>query len=443
MSTEDKSNEADIPVTTPQERRLILTSSAIGTVVEWYDFFLYSFIAPVVFDRLFFPKFGETLGIIAVFATFAVGYLARPLGGLVFGHYGDRLGRKTTMFTTMLLMGVSTVCIGLLPTYATWGAWAALCLVGLRFLQGFAMGGEATAAMLMAIETALHGKRGLFAAIIQGTGPLGIVLATLSVLAISRLPDSDLLSWGWRIPFLASAVLVFIGLYLRFRVSETSAFRAMARRGQMAKVPAIQAFRFHKRQMATGFCVELAHSTFFYLVTIFALSYAVRNAGVSRPVVTQAVLYANMVAMFTIPLFGALSDRVGRRTVMMCGAVCAGLLMTVFFQVLDSREAVPITLIIMLAAGVIHPAIYGPSASFIPELFPTSVRFSGAAIAKQLGSLCGGGLAPLIATAIFAWRSSTVAITIYYCVYVMIALTALILARETKDRQMTAEPASP
>jgi MFS family permease len=428
--------------TSTAERRRVLVSGAIGTMIEWYDFFLYAFIAPLVFDRLFFPKLDPTIGTIAVFATFAIGFLARPLGGVTFGHYGDRLGRKSVLLFTLLLMGGATTLIGLLPTYSAAGMAATIGLVLLRFLQGFALGAEATAAGLMAIETSLQGKRGFSAAIIQAAGPVGVVSASLSALLISKLSETDLLTWGWRVPFVLSAVLVLIGLYIRLRVSETPVFKATEQRGGLAKVPAIEAIRLHPKPIAIVFFFELAQSSFFYLTTIFSLAFATHNAGVPREVITQSVVVANVVAFFMIPLFGAWSDHTGRRWLMMTGVGLAALLMFIFYHVLETRDPLFITLALVAAAGVIHPMMFGPEASFIPEQFPTRVRFSGAVIGKQAGTVLGGGIAPLVATSLYAWSGTTAAITGYFVALAVAALIALSLARETKDRSLTDEMSS-
>jgi MFS family permease len=427
--------------TRAEERRRILISGAIGTMIEWYDFFLYGFIAPLAFDKLFFPKLDPTLGIIAVFGTFAVGYLARPLGGVAFGHFGDRLGRKSVLLVTLLVMGAATVLMGLLPAYGAVGVVATLALVLLRFLQGFALGAEATAAGLMAIESSLDDKRGLSAAIIQAAAPLGVISASLAALLISKLSEADLLAWGWRVPFVLSAVLVLVGLYMRWRLAETPVFRAIALRGDLAKVPAIEAISLHTKPIVIVFFIEMAQSSFFYLTTIFAIAFATRNAGVSREVITQAVLFATIASLITITLFGAWSDRVGRRWIMMTGVVLASLSMLVFYHVLQTRESLFITFAVVAAAGIIHPMMFGPEASFFPEQFPTRVRFSGVVIGKQSGAVLGGGVAPLVATSLYAWSGTTAAITAYFIALAVAAVIALSAAKETKDDVLMSEAA--
>ncbi|MBR1177330.1 MHS family MFS transporter [Bradyrhizobium sp. KB893862 SZCCT0404] len=413
---------------TASSRRRILIAGTIGTAIEWYDFFIYGLIAPLVFDQLFFPKFDQLTASIAVFATFAVGFLARPLGGLVFGHFGDRLGRKSVLLCTLLLMGLATMSIGLLPTYASAGVFATIALVVLRFLQGFALGGESTAAILMAIESAPGHRRGFSAAVIQAAGPVGVVLASFAALAISRLPEADLLSWGWRVPFLISAVLVALGVYMRWRIEETATFREA---GESDAVPAVEAVRGHWRPILIVFFAEMAQTSYFYLTAIFTISFATRQLGVQKDVITQAVLFANLVGLVAMPLIGAWSDRIGRKRLFLAGVVLAAASMFAFYGVVASRDTLLIMGAVILAAGVIHPLMFGTEGSYFPELFPTRIRFTGVSIGKQLGTVLGGGIAPLVATSLFAQTGSTYAITGYYVALAFAAMIALGFAHET------------
>jgi MFS family permease len=416
------------PQQTSSVRRRILLAGTIGTAIEWYDFFIYGLIAPLVFDQLFFPKFDQLTATLAVFATFAVGFLARPLGGLVFGHFGDRSGRRSVLLCTLLLMGLATVSIGLLPTYGSAGAIATVALVLLRFIQGFALGGESTAAILMSIETSPDDRRGLSAALIQAAGPLGVVLASFAALAISRLPEADLLSWGWRVPFLVSAILVTVGLYVRLRVEESPAFREAA---GTAKVPAVEVVRTHWRWIIVVFFAEMAQTSYFYLTAIFTISFATRQLGVAKDVVTQAVLFANLVALVAMPVIGAWSDRIGRKRLFAAGVILAAVSMFAFYNVVATRDAWLVTIAVVLAAGVIHPLMFSTEGSYFPELFPTRVRFTGVSIGKQFGVVFGGGIAPLVATSLFAATGTTYSISAYYLVLALIALIALGFAQET------------
>jgi MFS family permease len=413
-------------------RRRILLAGTIGTAIEWYDFFIYGLIAPLVFDQLFFPKFDQLTATLAVFATFAVGFLARPLGGLVFGHFGDRTGRRSVLLVTLLLMGLATMLIGLLPTYGSAGAIATVALVALRFVQGFAIGGEATAANLMALETSADDQRGLSAAVIQAAGPAGVVLASFAALAVSRLPEADLLSWGWRVPFLVSAILVVVGVYVRLQIGESPAFRET----EVARVPAIEALRTHWRSIIVVFFAEVAQTSYFYLTAIFTISFATRQLGIAKDVITQAVLLANLVAFVTMPLIGAWSDRIGRKRLFVTGVMLAAASMFAFYHMLASREPWLLTIAIMCAAGLIHPLMFSTEGSYFPELFATRVRFTGVSIGKQIGVVCGGGIAPLVATSLVAATGTTLAITGYYVVLALLALIALSFVADTSKSRL-------
>jgi MFS family permease len=432
---EDYSDHAAMSAAEPTagSRRRILIAGTIGTAIEWYDFFIYGLIAPLVFDQLFFPKFDQLAASIAVFATFAVGFVARPLGGLVFGHFGDRLGRKSVLLCTLLMMGLATMSIGLLPTYASAGAVATIALVVLRFVQGFALGGESTAAILMAIETAPGHRRGFSAAVIQAAGPVGVVLASFAALAISRLPEADLLSWGWRVPFLISAVLVALGVYMRLRIEESATFRE-ARPADT--VPVVEAVKGHWRPILIVFFAEMAQTSYFYLTAIFTISFATRQLGVPKDVITQAVLFANLVGLVAMPLIGAWSDRVGRKRLFLAGVVLATISMFAFYGAVASRDTLLVTGAVILAAGVIHPLMFGTEGSYFPELFPTRIRFTGVSIGKQFGTVFGGGIAPLLATSLFALTGSTYAITGYYVALALAAMIALGFAHETSKSRL-------
>ena len=409
-------------------RRRILVAGAIGTAIEQYDFFIYGLIGPLVFEQLFFPKFDQLTATLAVFATFAVGFLARPLGGLVFGHFGDRSGRRSVLLCTLILMGLATTLIGTLPSYASAGGIATVALVVLRFIQGFAVGGEWTAASLMVLETSPDDQRGFSAAVIQAAGPVGVVLASLSAVLVSRLPEADLLSWGWRVPFLLSAILVIVGIYMRWRIEESSAFLQVS---EVSRVPAVEALQSHWRPIIVVLFAEIAQTAYFYLTAIFTISFATRQLGVAKDVITQAVLLANLVALVTMPAIGAWSDRVGRKWLFVAGVVLAAASMFAFYHLVATRETLLVTVAVVIAAGIIHPLMFATEGSYFPELFPTRVRFTAVSIGKQLGVVLGGGIAPLVATSLFAATGTTAAITGYYVVLAFAALVALSFVRDT------------
>ncbi|MBL8269075.1 MFS transporter [Steroidobacter sp.] len=414
-------------------RRVVLASS-IGTAIEWYDFFIYAFLGSLVFDRVFFPQVSSAAGTMAVFATFTVGFLARPLGGVVFGHFGDRLGRKSTLIASMLLMGFATAAIGCLPGFDAIGLWAPALLVVLRFLQGFALGGESVGAVLLTVEGSPAAKRGLFGGLIQAAGPASVVLASLATALVMRLPEDQLLSWGWRIPFLASLALVLVGLYVRARVFETQAF--VAARRDVSKVPLFEVLKHHRRPVIIVLALSVAETAFFYLTVTFSLAYGAQ-LGIEKRLLSDAVLFGNLLSMCAVPVFGALSDRVGRRPVFAGGLATALLFIYPFFLLVQSLDGWAVVTAVVIAAGVIHPLMFGSESSFFAELFPTRVRFTAISVGKQLGTILGGGLAPLVATALMASSGGNIlTVVAYFAVLSVLALLAAAVAQETRGREL-------
>ncbi len=417
--------------------RKVVFASCFGTAIEWYDFFIYGFIGPLVFDKLFFPKLDPLIGTIAVFATFSVGFLARPLGGIVFGHFGDRIGRKSILMVTLLLMGGGTAAIGLLPAYDRIGIWAPIALVSLRFLQGFALGGESVGAMLLTVEGSSAGRRGLFGGVIQAAGPMGVILASLAVAIVARMPNAELLSWGWRAPFLLSVVLVLLGVYVRLKLEESATFKAAAERQEIAPIPVLEVLTNYMRPTLITFFIIMAETSFFYLTAIFSLSYGTKVLGLPRTTLTDALLIANCLALFAVPLFGVLSDRIGRRPAFLAGIAATALYIYPFFLLMATKETLWVTAAIAIAVGLIHPMMFGPEGSFFAELFETRVRFSGVSVGKQIGTVLGGGLAPLIGTSLVAWsHGSTLPVVFYFLALAVLAFTAALIAHETRGRTL-------
>lgn len=412
----------------------MVLASSIGTAIEWYDFFIYAFLGSLVFDRVFFPQVSSTAGTMAVFATFTVGFLARPLGGVVFGHFGDRVGRKSVLIASMLLMGFATAAIGCLPSFSELGLWAPGLLVVLRFLQGFALGGESVGAVLLTVEGSPASKRGLFGGLIQAAGPASVVLASLATAAVMRLPEDDLLTWGWRVPFLASLLLVGVGLYVRARIYETKTFVAAAR--EVPRVPLLEVLQHHRKPVAIVLVLSVAETAFFYLTVTFSLSYGAR-LGIAKPVLSEAVLFGNLLAMCAVPVCGALSDRLGRRPVFAAGLATAMLFIYPFFLLLQTLDPWAVIVAIVIAAGVIHPLMFGSESSFFAELFPTRVRFTAISVGKQLGTILGGGLAPLVATALMASSGDQIGTVVaYFATLSVMALLAALAARETQGKEL-------
>ncbi|WP_233835819.1 MFS transporter [Paraburkholderia sp. ZP32-5] len=418
---------------TAKARWRIFFASFLGTMVEWYDFFLYGFLAPLVFEELFFPKLNPMTAVIAVYATFAVGYASRPLGGLVFGHFGDRIGRKSMMQITLLMMGLGTALMGLLPTAAQLGVTATGMLVVLRFLQGFALGGESAASALMVLESAQKKHRGLLGGLLQCAGPVGVLLASLTVYLVTHMERSAMLSWGWRVPFLMSAVLVVIGLYIRTRVEETATFRKQDPE-VLKRVPLFETLRDYKWPAFVVLAVSVMESTFYYLTSVYPIAYVTRTLHMPGSVAIGAIAAAHAFTLLSSPLYGAISDRVGRKGVYLLGIVASTIYINFFFGILDTKSPLYITLAVIVAIGIVHAPMYALFGSFYGELFPTRVRFTGYSLGKAVGTMLGGGIAPMIAaTLVAAHNGNAAGIGFYYLGPAVVALIAVVFTRETRD----------
>jgi metabolite-proton symporter len=378
-------------------------ASMMGTTIEWYDFFLYGTAAALIFNKIFFPAFDPITGTLAAFATYSVGFFARPLGGFVFGHFGDKLGRKSMLLITLFLMGIPTILIGLIPSYESIGYWAAVLLVLMRFLQGIAVGGEWGGAVLMAVEHAPEGKKGFFGSLPQtGVAP-GLILSSLAMGAVASLPEEDMLSWGWRLPFLASVVLLLVGWWIRAKVAESPDFEQMSKRGKQVPIPALEVLRHYPREVLLVVGGRLAEVTWFYTVVTFALAYATTTLGVERSVMLDATVWGAFAALFTMPLFGVLGDRIGFKWVFMAGTICMLAFSSTFFSMLGRLDSKTITLALVIAIGLVYAALYGPQGGLFSTQFPPEVRYSGISIAVQVSGAIGGGLAPLVATSLLAY----------------------------------------
>ncbi|UUM28090.1 MHS family MFS transporter [Acinetobacter colistiniresistens] len=378
--------------------RLAGISSMVGTTIEWYDFFIYGAAAALIFNKLFFPNLDPLTGVLAAFATYAVGFIGRPLGGLVFGHFGDKIGRKSMLLLTLMLMGIPTVLIGLLPTYESIGYWAAICLVILRFVQGMAMGGEWGGAILMAVEHAPEGKKGFWGSLPQASTGGGLMLASIALGLVSLLPEQALFSWGWRIPFLASIVLLAVGWYIRVKVPESPDFEKVKQQADKVKVPALQVFKKHPKQLISIIVARAAENAWFYIASTFTLAYTTTQLGIARQEILFATICGAIVIMFMTPLCGHLSDKVGQRNMFMFGLCVLALYSYPFFSMLNTKDPVLVWTAIVLAIGVVFPIMYAPQAQLFARQFPAEIRYSGISISVQLAGVLGGGLAPLIAT---------------------------------------------
>jgi len=418
---------------TTQSLRQVALASFIGTTIEWYDFFLYGTAAALVFDKLFFPSVSPTIGTLAAFATFGVGFAARPVGGIVFGHFGDRVGRKSMLVISLLIMGLATAAIGILPTYASIGIAAPIALVVLRLAQGLGVGGEWGGAVLMSVEHAPKGKRGLYGSFPQMGVPAGLLLSTLVFAFMqSATTEAAFLSWGWRIPFLFSILLVGVGLFIRMRIMESPTFQQVKDTGTEAPKPIVDVVKTHPREVLVAMGMRIAENGVFYIFTVFVLAYAEDTLKLGKSTMLTGVGIAAAVGLITVPLWGSLSDRFGRKKLYMAGAVFSTLFAFPFFAMVDTKETVLVWLAMVLGVNVGHDLMYGPQAAFYSEMFGTRVRYSGASLGYQLASVLSGGFAPLIAAALLAANhDDPTLVAIYMVVMGVITVVATAFSRET------------
>jgi len=418
--------------------RKAVIASTIGTTIEWYDFFIYGTAAGLVFGKLFFPNEDPLTATLAAFGTYFVGFVGRPIGAAIFGHYGDRIGRKATLIVTLLCMGIATFLIAFVPTYETIGIWGAVILTVLRMFQGIGVGGEWGGSVLMSMEWSRHdGQRGLVASWPQFGVPCGLFLSNLAILAFSSWYGDQFVTWGWRIPFALSIILVGVGLWIRLGILETPVFQQLLDKRRIERAPIIEVINKQPKEIVLSALLRMAEQAPFYIFTAFIFAYAVGTLHMSRDLILAAVLTASCVAFVTIPLSGHISDRIGRKKMYLIGAVATGLFGFLYFGMVDT--AIPWVVFIAIVLSLIpHNMLYGPQAALIAEAFTPRLRYSGASLGYQLASVIAGGPAPLIATALFAAYHSAFPIAIYiaFCAVVSLASAAFMPDYTGRDISM-------
>jgi MFS family permease len=431
------------PVTLSSEeagrmRRRAIIAAAIGTSIEWYDFFLYSTVAALVLPKLFFPKNDPYTAVLLSFSTYFVGFAARPVGAAIFGHYGDRLGRKVTLIATLLVMGIGTVLIGLTPTYASIGVWGAVILTVLRALQGIGIGGEWGGSVLLSLEWNSGGRRGLIGSWPQFGVPVGLVLSNGAFLLFNALTGDAFLDWGWRIPFLLSIVLIGVGLYIRLGILETPVFATLLDRSRIEAAPVVEVLRRNGREVVLSALARLGQNTQFYIFTSFVLVYGTTTLGFARGSLLNATLVMSAISLITVPLFGFLSDRHGRRRVYLIGCAVMIVFPFIYYGLLDTRVALLVFFAIAISLPI-HDIQYGPQAALIAESFTGRLRYSGASLGYQLASIVAGGPAPLVATFLINRFHSSLAVSIYLGLCAVVSVLATLGLRDNRERDITKE----
>lgn len=419
------------------EIRRVLASSIIGTAAEWYDFLIYGAASALVFNKLFFPMTDPALGIVAAFGTYGVGFLARPFGAAIFGHFGDRVGRKAMLAITIVIMGLGTFLIGLLPTYKDIGVWAPILLVVLRLLQGIGLGGEWAGAVLMVVENAPDKNRGLLGSLVQLGYPLGNLAAIGALALCARMSEAEFLAWGWRLPFLISIFMAGIGLYIRMTLQETPVFRDLEARNEVARLPLVEVLTTHRRAFFTAIGLKLSEISYVSIAGIFSISYVTSHLGLPKSVILNALLLAFAVALAAIPLFGWLSDRIGRKTMFLGACMFAIAFAFPLFRLLDTRDASAITVAVVVAITFGQMIGFGVGAPWYAELFAGRLRYSGASLGFQIGAAISGGLTPFAAAGLLAWtKGETWPISIYLIVLACVSLVATMAAPETAGKPL-------
>jgi MFS transporter, MHS family, shikimate and dehydroshikimate transport protein len=416
----------------------IVFASCLGTTIEWYDFLIYATAAALVFNKAFFPTFDPLAGTLAALGSYAVGFLARPLGGALFGHFGDRIGRKSMLVLTLFIMGLGTFCIGLLPTYNQIGVLAPIFLVLLRIIQGLGVGGEWGGASLMVLEHAPADRRGFYTSFVQIGFPVGLVLASLAFALITKvLPEASFVAYGWRIPFLISILLLAVGVFVRWRVPETPVFERLKKYDAVAANPVGEAVGKSAKEFLIAVGLKLSEVSWVYMLTVFVVVYATTKLGLSKQMMLDAVMYAALLELISLPLFGWLADKIGRRPLFILGALFTIVAAFPLFWLIESKITALIFIAIMVAMNFGHGMMFAVESCYFPELFGPRVRYSGASLGFQLSAAIGGGFAPIIATALIGYFGGTSGVSVMMICIALITLAAALAARETKGGSLS------
>ncbi len=419
--------------------RKAVIASTIGTAIEWYDFFLYGTAAGLVFGKLYFPNHDALTATLLAFGTYFIGFASRPIGAAIFGHFGDRIGRKATLIATLLFMGLGTFFIAFVPTYASIGVWGAVILTVLRALQGIGIGGEWGGSVLMSMEWArTHGQRGLVASWPQFGVPCGLLLSTLAIGVFSAWSGDQFAVWGWRIPFALSIILVGIGLWIRLGILETPVFQQLLDQNKIENAPIVEVIKKQPKEIILSALLRMAEQAPFYIFTAFIFAYAVGTLKMSRDFILSAVIVAAIVSFFTIPIAGHLSDRIGRKNMYLIGAAVMGVFGFIYFAMVDTVNP-PLVFIAIVLSLIPHDLQYGPQAALIAEAFTPRLRYSGASLGYQLASLVAGGPSPIIATALFAAYHSGYAIAFYIAACAIVSLISAAMMPDYTGKDISAE----
>lgn len=415
----------------------VLIASLIGSSIEWFDYFLYGTVAALVFNQVIFHSEDATVGLLLAYASFALAFFIRPLGGIIFSHIGDRIGRKKTLVLTLSLMGGSTVLMGFLPTYASIGVAAPILLVTLRLIQGVGLGGEWGGALLLAVEYAPKNKRGLFGSIPQMGVPIGMLLGTLALSLMTLLPEDAFMTWGWRVPFILSALLVIFGLWIRKGIDETPSFKKAQEKGEIAKIPFLETMRTHWKEVLIAVGAKVVETAPFYIFGTFIVSYATTQLGFSRTVTLSAVTIATIVTTILIPIMGNFSDKVGRKKLYVGGTVLMALYAFPYFWLLHQKSAFLLIVATVLGLGIIWAPITAVLGTMFSEIFKSNVRYTGISLGYQIGAALAGGTAPLVATALLAaYDNSYVPVALYIILTSVISLVAVSVIRDRKNEEL-------